>query len=43
MNNFDELKKVLSEKDSDETVAEDGSSANFIIFKKLNKNLCKGI
>jgi hypothetical protein len=49
MNNFDELKKAetlkqnCTEKYSDETVAGDDSPDNFIIFQKLNKNLCKGI
>ena len=49
MNNFDELKKAetlkqnYTEKYSEETVAEDDSSADFVTFQKLNKNLCKGI
>ena len=49
MNNFDELKKAetlkqnCTEKYSDETVAGDDSPDNFIIFQKLNNNLCKGI
>ena len=49
MNNFDELKKAeifkqnLTDKYPDQTVTKDDSSAKFITFQKLNKNLCTGL